>query len=122
MRKLLLYTGFIFVPLTACVNVAPTGTETTATTIQAQPSQQNSCRKDDFSGCCSWNEGIEDIRDLKCLNLQQSKSCEANWNISLQGRCAGHGGVDRVAIDGTVHCGDGDPSYPPIPKCNNSGN
>lgn len=75
------------------------------------------CRSADFSGCCSWNEGVFDYKTGTCGNEISSQRCDAKWDISLQGRCSGKGGVFRVTANGTVLCAKGGESTPRIPKC-----
>ena len=69
-----------------------------------------------FHGCCSGKDGIDGFRNgiLYCNDGDQSPTCGAEIEGSLQGCCKDHGGVDKSTIDGIVVCNDGEES----PSCN----
>lgn len=75
------------------------------------------CRPADFSGCCSKNAGVADIRTGKCGSGKISPTCDSRWETSLRGRCSYNNGVARVEIDGVVYCNNEKSPGTPIPKC-----
>ena len=80
--------------------------------------EARSCRSAEFSGCCSWNDGVLDYYKGICHSKLDSPRCDTKWDVSLQGRCSGKGGVLRVKANGAVLCVKGGESKPRIPKCN----
>jgi len=75
------------------------------------------CRPENFQGCCSYNEGLEDQRTGKCRNGATSPTCSDRWTTSLQGRCSWNGGVASVDANGVVYCNNEKSPGPAIPKC-----
>ncbi|GAB4529840.1 MAG: hypothetical protein Kow00133_18620 [Amphiplicatus sp.] len=104
----------------AAFSFATSGGKALAEEEVQNPESSQICRSEDFTGCCSWNEGVHDMRTGLCGSGAISKKCDARWNTSLKGRCSYNEGVARVDINGIVYCNNERAPGEPIPKCNDS--